>query len=347
MLLNFLRKKIKKNKPKTLFGSNNFLSLSFNDELLYNIKSFGNKNPNIIFYVIQRSPGSGMFSNINFIIHHIFVCEIFNFIPVIDMENYPNYYNEKNKVLGLKNSWEYYFHPINKYKLEDVYKSKNVIISQSATNNNSYISGYSKLPYSEKKYFKKYLKFKDYIIKKKKLFIKFNFRNKKVLGVHFRGSDQKTATNHPLPSNLKQIIFNIDKLLSIYKYDSIFLVTEEKKYFNLLKKIYGNKLCAIDHYRSYDDIFKKYPRKNHRYLLGLEILLNTLLLSETDHIIGNDSNVVGAALSLSKNKKLFTKINNGANSKNMFLALILWKIKSLLPSFLGGLPIKYFGTIRK
>ena len=32
------------------------------------------------------------------------------------------------------------------------------------------------------------------------------FNNKKILGVHFRGSDQKISTGHPFPPTLKQII---------------------------------------------------------------------------------------------------------------------------------------------
>ena len=51
------------------------------------------------------------------------------FIPIIDMENYPAFYNEKNKINKTNNSWEYYFKNLNKYNLNKVYKSKNVFSS--------------------------------------------------------------------------------------------------------------------------------------------------------------------------------------------------------------------------
>ena len=45
------------------------------------------------------------------------------------MENFPTIYNEKNEIFKTKNSWEYFFENLNKIKLEEVYQSKNVIIT--------------------------------------------------------------------------------------------------------------------------------------------------------------------------------------------------------------------------
>ena len=86
-------------------------------DLKYFVKSFGNKNPNKRFYVIQRFIGGGMFSNLNYIIHHLKLALDLNCIPIIDMENFPTKYNEKYKINNTKNAWEYYFYPLNKYKL--------------------------------------------------------------------------------------------------------------------------------------------------------------------------------------------------------------------------------------
>ena len=53
-------------------------------------------------------------------------------IPIIDMDNFPTKYNEK-KFKSTSNAWEYYFKPINNFKLEDVYNSKFVIIADGKT----------------------------------------------------------------------------------------------------------------------------------------------------------------------------------------------------------------------
>ena len=50
------------------------------------------------------------------------------------MQNFTTIYNEKEKVNGTYNAWNYYFKSFNKYNLNEVYKSKNVIFS-----NNKYL----------------------------------------------------------------------------------------------------------------------------------------------------------------------------------------------------------------
>ena len=101
-------------------------------DIKLNLYSFGNKNKNKIFYVIRRSPGAGLFSNVIYVLNHLSLIEKTNFIPIIDMENFTTIYNEKNKVEKTFNAWEYYFEKLNKYTLKEVYQSQNVIL----TNNN-------------------------------------------------------------------------------------------------------------------------------------------------------------------------------------------------------------------
>ena len=98
-MLETLRKYII-NKRTRLINKNKILkkSKNYNDNLLYSIKSFGEKNKNKIFYVINRSPGGGMFSNLNFVIHHLLIAEKFKFTPIIDMQNFSTFYNEKVKI---------------------------------------------------------------------------------------------------------------------------------------------------------------------------------------------------------------------------------------------------------
>ena len=112
MNLNFIRRKILQRtafakqqwEPKNkIYKSNKFSFLNFT------YRRFGTKNPDKYFYIIKRSPGAGFFSNLNFVLHNLYICDQLKMIPVIDMENYQTFYNCKIKIKNTYNSWEYYF----------------------------------------------------------------------------------------------------------------------------------------------------------------------------------------------------------------------------------------------
>ena len=51
-----------------------------------------------VYYVIFiRDKGHGFFSNFYHVLFHISIADFYNWIPVVDMENYRNLYNEKKK----------------------------------------------------------------------------------------------------------------------------------------------------------------------------------------------------------------------------------------------------------
>ena len=315
-------------------------SIFFNNELFYNLKSFGNKNPRKIFYVIQRSPGGGMFSNLNYVIHHLLIAEKFGFIPIVDMSNYYTLYNEKKPIKRTNNSWEYYFEPVTKYSLDEIYKSKNVIITDGRTRGNTFFDGFQNLNIEHRKVFNKYIKIKKNLILEKDKFYKKNFKNQKILGVHFRGTDYKNRERHPLPATKKQIMTIIDDLNLKYKYDKIFLVTEEKKYLYFLKNRYKNLIHFSKIFTNKKQIFFENFTKNIRYKIGKENIIDMLLLGSVDHITGIDSNLISASKYFSKKNIIFFKIENGYNSPNIFVASFKWYLKKLLPKAFGGLNYK-------
>ena len=183
---------------------------------------------------------------------------------------------------------------------------------------------------------KEFIKQSDYFYRN------FFNKNDKVLGLHFRGSTYKIARGHALPPTEQQMIKNIDYLIKKYKYNKIFLVTEEKKYLDILKKKYSEKCLYLNNYRMNKiDSFKIYPRNNHRYKLGKEILLDTLMLSKCDGLSYIKSNVISAAILMSKKKQRRHEIFLGFNSRNKYLARWLWYIKSILPENFGGFKLIY------
>ena len=304
-------------------------------EPLYDFISCGSKNPDKTFYVIRRSPGAGLFSNVIYVLNHLEIAEKHNFIPVVDMENYPTIYNEKKIINNTKNSWLYYFEPLSKYTLEEVYKSKNVILSK-----NRFYDNFSHKIYKKKSL----LKLSNKIIVKKKIklkaekFIKQNQISKnKILGIHYRGTSYKDAANHPFPPTYDQLVKKINNLIKKKRFSKIFFSTEDKGMFDKINKKYSHKIIFYNSFRSIkDDAFKKYNRTNHRFRLGEEILIESLILSKCNTFLFVETNVSAFVRFLKIKNQILIPFNNGINSSNAFIAKWLWYIKKILPPKLGG-----------
>ena len=95
--MNFFKKLLTNTGPKPYFTKRNTLKSFLIGENFEFLKNTGNKNKNKIFYVIRRSPGAGLFSNVTFVINHLKICDKYKFIPIIDMENFTTIYNEKKQ----------------------------------------------------------------------------------------------------------------------------------------------------------------------------------------------------------------------------------------------------------
>tara|TARA_Y100001970_G_scaffold54633_1_gene69307 strand:+ start:312 stop:1352 length:1041 start_codon:yes stop_codon:yes gene_type:complete len=312
--------------------SKNYNKLFFKRFPILSINNF--KKNSLKFYVIRvKKAGGGLFSNVLYVLNHIKIANKINLIPVVDMQNFYTIYNQYNKINNTSNSWEYYFEPITKYSIEEVYRSGKLIYSDpdiSLPRNFIDKKNYKKL-------FKKNIKIKKNFFLFVNHFVKKNFKNKKVIGIHLRGTDMKHTPNHPLPPTLSQVFNIIDILIKKKKFNKIFLVTDQKKYLEKFKNKYEDKVCFINCFRSNKDkIFNLNIRKNHRYKLGKESLEQMLLLSKMSYLISSKSNLSRCAVLYSKKPIKCIEIDNGMNSSRIIYARFKWYIKKILPSKLGG-----------
>jgi len=291
---------------------------------------FGKINPNKIFYVIKRSPGGGFFSNLIFVLKNIQYAIKKNYIPVVDMKNFSNKYSELNNLYNNNNIWDIFFFKISKYRLNEVYKSKNVIIC----NNNFPVNLKDFETTLIKKTFKKYIKIKPEIIKFVNIFVKTYFKKKKIIGIHLRGTDRKFTSNHYFPPSIFDIIKIINIKIAQDKEVKFFIITEEKKYLDILIRKFKNRIFYIRAFRANSPFeFNQSKRQFHRNLLGLESLKEAMILSYCHEIIYSNSNIVHFSLMLN-NKIKKKEIFNGKNSQNILLAKFKWYYKVLPISYL-------------
>ncbi len=332
-------------KPKSLIKKKNvvdeFEKISLKNKINIEgdyslILNLGKLNKDKIFYIIRRTPGAGMFSNILYVLNHIKIAKKYNFIPIVDMKNFVSIYNDDSISLKEKNSWNYFFKKISKYELEEVYNSHKVIIS----GNNFYnFFNYHLEDKSFKKLFDENIFFKDYLKRYVESFKNKYFNNNRILGIHFRGTSYKTSAGHPLVPTKNQMLNLTNKILNEDNLDKIFLVTEEESHLKFFIQKFNKKLLYLkSSFRSNkNNAFSIYPRNKHRYKMGGEIIAETILLSKCDSFLFIDTNVSSAVIRINSNKdQKRYKIDNGLNSKNKIIALFKWYIKSYLPTFLGG-----------
>ena len=309
---------------------------------------FGEKNKNKTFYIIKKDFNpNGLFSNLTFVLDHINFSIKKKTIPVIDMENYLTVYNEREKIFGTRNSWNYYFLPINEYKLNEVYQSKKVLFSKNERINNQFIN--ENLEY--KKILIKYIKIKPQIIKLfKKIRLSYFKNQKSIMGVHVRGTLQRIVTKHSLPPNPKDFLNECIKIFKKTNSKKIFLVTEDELYLNEFKKYFKKNLIYLNvprsnpkFYGSHNLHFTNNSRRYHKFKLGLETLIDCLLLSETKYNIFTDSNVWRLSSLFSKKKQINHQFVTKINSNFKFIARWKWYLHYYFPIIFGK--VKY--NIRK
>jgi hypothetical protein len=249
------------------------------------MKSFGRLNPEKVFYVIWREKSTaGLFSNVFHVLAHLSYAHEFGLTPVVDMEHFPTLYNEAESIQGSKNSWEYYFNQPVQASLADAYKSKRVVFCYGA--NNSAFAVYYNFAKAQETA-RRYLRINSHILAEAERFRSEHFQGK-VLGVHMRGQEMKTAAGHPIPPSEEQMLARAEQLLRSLPIDRIFIVSEEQAYVDAFQRRFGEMVLCTDAFRTYEENAYRlpiYPRPLHMYHLGLDVLRDAILLSQCAYLL--------------------------------------------------------------
>lgn len=275
----------------------------------FSMNHYGEVNTEKTFYLIRRfAPDVGLMSYYSTVIEHIANAEKLNYIPVVDMKNYPNFYLEKDEV-GVVNSWEYYFAPLTPFSLDEVYNSKNVYLSNEVSQKDAeeFLRIYKDKIIRQKyqRIFSKYIHFSDSIQKAiddeyEKLFFNRQKMGKKICGVSLRGADwtEVKGKDHPIQPSMDEAIQMVANLQREWKFDYIFLTTEDEKVFHQFIIEFDNVIHTERPLYNSDKIkgkvsqnnlvmFQSFNRNRDLYLKGKEYLIDMVLLSKCNFIIAS------------------------------------------------------------
>lgn len=267
--------------------------------------SFGKKNPERVFYVI-RCPQEelGVFGLFNYVVYHLKLAARLNAEPVVDWKYYPNNYISEDYLVGKENVWERFFCQTTNITIDEVYQSRNVIMSHG---NGEGTLGEICVPEDLQKsheLVKQYIRLNArtyYHIEK--IYKDLGLSGKRVLGVKCRGTDFVTAkpSGHSVCPTAKETFDKIVELEQVWgKYDLVFLATEDYKILVEMKQYFDERLVYLEERRFeaigekwlsqvYDD--KKYTGKKYEDMLSY--ISSVYILASCDALV---LPVVGASL---------------------------------------------------
>ena len=282
----------------------------------------------VTYEISEQGENYGFFAELKVLLEKLLFAQMHGFAPSVKYTKGYLYFDE-DMAKTVSNPFEYFFEPI-----ESSGESKAYTTHSSSTHSN-----YIEALYGIKDYYtpkaldealveiiKKYIHIKSEITAPvEEIFANKGAGGKKILGIHYRGTDYKQdAKSHPTHISFDQLKSAIAAVAGDYDY--IYVATDEKGICEKLKESFGDKVFYNeDCFRGNSDIsvaFSKDERKNHHYLLGVEVIRDMYSLSKCDALIAGLSQVsYMARLFKSSRNEEYSYINiidNGINTDGDF-----------------------------
>lgn len=291
--------------------------------------SYGSANSDKTFYVIRpyyylvrnelATSLSDLFFHYYRNLQQLSYCVNNGWIPVVDWENYvPLRHMEDYPVNGTVNGWEYFWKQPSEYTLEEVYKSKNVVLA----NRNSIDYGYIPTPFLTPPFAKYAKRLSAECPQYDKLFV-FNDVTKahieewqeklfphdaRILGVSVRGSAYGVhpVHGHPKQPAIEKVISIVKENFESQKMDYIFFACEAEFFVEQMQAEFGDRLIVLPRER-----IKTEPkegegnplyRPGQRYQTNLDYLTEMALLSRCTSIIAGMSSGTRVAIIWNANR---------------------------------------------
>lgn len=291
-------------------------------------KSYGNKNEDKIFFVIKPyyfiKTNELLIYPQHLLYYYYIVLQKISYAvskgyyPIVDFENYDGllYFAEEDGVDGNKNAWEYFWKQPCDYSLDEVYKSKNVIIATRNSEDYGFIpptimkKPFDKYAEDLKNKCSRYISYTELNSKTKKYTDEWQRKlfpkNSKILGVVYRstsyGSEGTCSGNHPVQPSLVELVKQVKKYLKEWGMEYVYFVNEEEKNIEYMQSIFGNKVIILPRkrYKNFHEFTPEDPNplyvKGQRYNTNLSYLTEIVLLSKCNGLLGAMSSGTRAAI---------------------------------------------------
>jgi len=298
-----------------------------------------------VYLIRQPVMGRGLFSLVSSVVCHLHVARRFQLTPIVDFSSaFRTEYNdsefEQQDDEGRTNAWEYYFRPVSSLSLDEASRSHRILSSVPSFPDRypvtiSHVQELRDLTCET-------IHPRDEIIAEVSQFWDRHLNGQHVLGVHYRGQEQKTTPYHPLSPTKEQLIAGIELALEQRQFTRIFAVSEDAGHIESIQSRFGAMVVTTPHFRTRAPVnaYRIKPRLQHKYLLGREVLVDALILSRCQGLVSGTSTVSEYVRSINNGSYCIDwVIDNGFNATNQTMAKHLWSIKRRLPDSWGGFSI--------
>lgn len=238
-------------------------------------------------------------------LEYIYLADVCGIIPVVQAGKHFAY-REDIKMYGTVNAFEYYFVQPMSIGVGEAGKKRNVLHSQvfhremvelvltGAHGHYRYTKRYMHdMARIARKYIRLNERTQQYV---EEGIVKLGIENVKVLGIHIRGTDFRAKYNgHPIYVEEEDCFLEVDRFLQDKGYEKIFVATDDARILKKFVEKYGKKMCFYEDVKRSSNnksvAFSKSDRKQHRYLLGLEVLRDMYTLSRCAGLVAGISQV--------------------------------------------------------
>lgn len=283
-----------------------------------------------VLLIPENGKGWGFFAEFRAMLAKMYFAECFGLEPYVEWgEKF--LYSEREEINGSKNAFEYYFEqPLNVNKSEldarffvSIAKPEQGAVVEREFRKDPYGLNIEYLDILADMY-RKYIRLNSSTAASIAKDLNRYFKEVKVLGVHFRGTDYKVGYQyHPVAVQIEQTITAVNEEFDKGGYQMIFLATDEADAIERFKlKFPDNLIYFEDVYRGTGNesiAFSRAEREYHHYRLGYEVLRDMYALSYCDGLIAGLSQVVNCARIAKKSRgeeyRTLNVINNGINAE--------------------------------
>ena len=286
------------------------------DSLILKCESFGDKNPDRNIYMIRMGDrNNGFFAEYHKLLKYLYYSDRFHLTPVVRFTD-AFLYSEDHPVNGTGNPFEYYFDQPGGISTGSADESRNVFRAEHI---HTMISDLIDKKKNDYEVTDEYVKILGDIASR---YIRLNKDTEKIIGdavkeigaddhtigVHYRGTDFKRGLkDHPRFVPIEEYRKKVSALLDRGDYDKVFLASDSKEALSEFKSAFDDRLVYFDNNtRSGGDVsvaFSGSERKDHHYLLGLEVLRDMMVLSGCGALVAGLSQVSLAARITKASKK--------------------------------------------